>query len=148
VSRDVNSSKFSAKPEKSALKMATDEPKLKYRWRVTWPTPEDADSHKTDFCGWDGDIRVGRIRLEPQGLKKGQWRWSGQGPEVRERILPHQGTDRPTPHSAGALHEYFCEHEGCKKWGSQGYDVNTVTKWFCYQHRWREDRSAYTRSRG
>jgi len=63
-------------------------PALRYKWQVTWPRHEDADSHKTDFCGWDGEIRIGRIRLEPGGPVKGLWQWSGQGPEVRERLLP------------------------------------------------------------
>src|SRR4051812_36769331 len=51
-------------------------------------------------------------------------------------------TDGPAPNSAGALHEHFCEHEGCKAWGSHGYDVDRVTKWFCYQHRWKDYRSS------
>jgi hypothetical protein len=92
-------------------------PKLKFKWRVTWPDPGDAESHKTDFCGWDGDIRVGRIRLEPQGLKKGQWQWSGQGPEVPERLLPHQGfepTAREAAREAEDYYERLMAHNGMK----------------------------------
>ncbi len=64
-----------------------------YSWRITWPDPSDADSHKTDFCGWDGEIWVGRIRLEAAGPKKGQWQWSGGGPYhgLKRRLLPQQG---------------------------------------------------------
>jgi hypothetical protein len=56
-------------------------------------------------------------------------------------------TDRAAPNSAGALQEHFCEHDGCKEWGSHGYDVNKVTKWFCYEHRWLDYRSQYTGTR-
>jgi hypothetical protein len=45
------------------------------------------------------------------------------------------------------LVEHYCEHEGCKAWGSHGYDVNKVTKWFCYEHRWLDYRSSYSGGR-
>jgi hypothetical protein len=97
--------------------MATDEPKLKYKWRVTWPGPEDADSHKTDFCGWDGDIRVGRIRLELHSLKKDLWHWAGGGPGhgTPRRLLPHEGfepTAREAAHKAEDYYERLMAHNG------------------------------------
>ena len=84
-----------------------DEYPPKYKWRVTWPAPEDADSHKTDFSGWDGDVRIGRIRFEPHGRKKGQWQWSGQGPHVRERLRPHQGYEDTARKAAAMVEDYY-----------------------------------------
>lgn len=80
---------------------------LRYKWRVTWPNPEDADSHKTDFCGWDGEIRIGRIRLESGGPVKGLWQWSGQGPIVRQRLLPHQGYEETARKAARMVEDYY-----------------------------------------
>jgi hypothetical protein len=81
----------------------------KYKWRVTWPDQEDAGSQQTDFSGWDVDIYIGRIRLEPHGLKKGQWQWSGGGPNgVRERLLRHQGF-APTAREASRMVENYYE---------------------------------------
>ena len=85
----------------------TDSPTLKYKWRVTWPEPGDADSHKTDFSGWDGEVCVGRIRLEPQGLKKDLWQWSGHGGRVRQRIMPHQGYEETARKAAAAVEDYY-----------------------------------------
>src|SRR4051794_24497593 len=85
------------------------EPQLKYKWRVTWPDPADADSHKTDFCGWDGDIRVGRIRQEPHGLQKDLWHWTGGGPDrgVRQRLLPHEGFEPTARVAAHKVEDYY-----------------------------------------
>ncbi|WP_349434796.1 hypothetical protein [Pararhizobium sp. A13] len=84
-----------------------DEYAPKYRWRVTWPDPEDAGSHKTDFSGWDGDVRIGRIRFEPNGLQKGTWQWSGLGPHVRERLLPHQSYEDTARKAAAMVEDYY-----------------------------------------
>jgi hypothetical protein len=82
-------------------------PALQYEWRVTWPGRGDAESHKTDFCGWDGEVLIGRIRFEPGGPVKGLWQWSGQGPEVRERLLPHQGYEETARKAAWMVEDYY-----------------------------------------
>jgi hypothetical protein len=68
-----------------------------------------------DFQGWDGKVSVGRIRLENAGPKHGQWQWSGHGPEVKERLLPHQGFE-PTAREASRMAEDYydrlIEHNG------------------------------------
>lgn len=98
----------------------TDEPALKYKWRVTWPDLADADSHKTDFQGWDGDIPVGRIRFEPQGLKKDLWQWSGHGPKrglSKGRLTPHQGYEKTAREAAAKAEDYYerlMEYNGLK----------------------------------
>jgi len=37
-----------------------------------------------------------------------------------------------------AIHEHYCQHEGCKKWGGFGFDRPTadgkVTDWWCWEH--------------
>lgn len=79
-----------------------------YSWRVTWPDPFDADTHKTDFCGWDGDVCIGRIRLEDRTPKKGQWQWSGQGPiPIKHRLLPQQGFVETAREASRKVEEYY-----------------------------------------
>lgn len=81
----------------------------KYKWRVTWPDPSDADSHTTDFCGWDGDVCIGRIRFEPQGLKKNMWQWSGHGPKKlpKGRLTPHQGYEDTARNASAKVEDYY-----------------------------------------
>ncbi|KAA0698527.1 hypothetical protein DTW90_12020 [Neorhizobium sp. P12A] len=67
----------------------------------------DRDSWKTDFQGWDGDTQVGRIRYEANGPKQGYWQWSGHGPAVRERLLPHQGYEKTPRAAAAKAEEYY-----------------------------------------
>ncbi|MDO9417054.1 hypothetical protein [Pararhizobium sp.] len=82
-----------------------DGPKPKYKWRVTWP--DDPETHKTDFCGWDGDIGIGRIRFEPHGLKRDTWQWSGHGPKKLRRHTPHQGYEPTARKAAAKVEEYY-----------------------------------------
>jgi hypothetical protein len=63
--------------------------------------------HKTDFCGWDGEITIGRIRFEPHGPKKGLWHSSALGAEVRERLLPHQGYEETARKAAWMVEDYY-----------------------------------------
>lgn len=40
------------------------------------------------------------------------------------------------------LFEHWCEQSGCNKWGGFGYDIGrSETKWFCFEHEWRDYRS-------
>jgi hypothetical protein len=40
---------------------------------------------------------------------------------------------RPRP---AGIFEHYCEHEGCKEWGSFGYErASRRTDWFCFEHR-------------
>ncbi|WP_325052642.1 hypothetical protein [Sinorhizobium meliloti] len=35
-----------------------------------------------------------------------------------------------------ALHQHWCEHPGCKKWGSFGFAAGKAEpRWFCMEHR-------------
>jgi hypothetical protein len=89
--------------------LAMAEASLNYRWRKTWPDEGDRDSWETDFCGWDGETRVGRIRFEANGPMKGKWQWSGHGPDrIAARLTPHQGYE-PTPRKAAAMAEDYYE---------------------------------------
>jgi hypothetical protein len=93
---------------------------LKYKWRIAWPDAADADSWKTDFMGWDGDVPVGRIRFEPMGLKKNLWQWSGQGPQrlPKGRLMPQQGYLPAPREAAAAVEDYYdrlLQHNGIKR---------------------------------
>lgn len=48
----------------------TEEIKLKYKWRLTWPEKED------DFSGYDGDVQFGRFYkfFVPGGVGF-KWMW-------------------------------------------------------------------------
>jgi hypothetical protein len=39
------------------------------------------------------------------------------------------------PDTAGVHDEHWCEHPGCKAWGSFGYAVKSETGWYCGAHR-------------
>lgn len=60
----------------------TDEIKLKYRWRKTWP------DHENDFVGYDGANKLGRFYelRTPEGMK---WVWYYQ--------YDHGDRDNPAP---------------------------------------------------
>ncbi|OJY66468.1 MAG: hypothetical protein BGP09_31580 [Rhizobium sp. 60-20] len=37
------------------------------------------------------------------------------------------------------LFEHWCEHPGCKVWGSLGYNIGKgETRWYCFEHKWDE----------
>lgn len=64
----------------------------KYRWSRTWGAETGLNGlpHE-DYCGWDGDIRIGRIYLDAQSLKAGQWRWAIQYPKGAPPMMPNCG---------------------------------------------------------
>jgi hypothetical protein len=98
----------------------------KYKWRETWPGETGLDGEPLqDFQGWDGDVSVGRIRLEDAGPMKGKWQWSGHGSQkgIRKRLLPHQGyvaTAREASRMVEDYYERLLRHNGMK--GSQDVD--------------------------
>lgn len=97
-------------PLESWLKIImTDDLKPKYKWRITWPDPNDRDSWLTDFQSWDGDVPVGRIRFEAQGPLKDMWQWSGHGPHkrVKERLLPQQGYEKSARLAVAKAEDYY-----------------------------------------
>lgn len=83
----------------------SEEPKLKYKWRVT--LIDEHDTPREDYCGWDGNVCIGRIRLEPHGPMKGKWQWSGQEPRTRKRLLPHQGYEPTARAAARKIEDYY-----------------------------------------
>ncbi|AFL52472.1 hypothetical protein ABIE78_001646 [Sinorhizobium fredii] len=41
-----------------------------------------------------------------------------------------------TPHYEAGPYVHYCEHSGCKEWGSFGFARGrTEPKWFCFVHR-------------
>lgn len=80
--------------------------KPRYRWRRT--KIDDADTPTdSDWSGHDGEVVIGRIQLQPHGLKKDQWLWSGHGPRVPKRPLPHQGYESEGREAMRKVEEYY-----------------------------------------
>ncbi|MGZ2429562.1 hypothetical protein [Rhizobium redzepovicii] len=61
-----------------------------YKWRGTKINERDQPTD-LDWLGYDGEIIIGRIRMESGGPKNGMWQWSILGPSVRRRLTLHQG---------------------------------------------------------
>ncbi|WP_245500765.1 hypothetical protein [Rhizobium sp. BK251] len=90
--------------------MMEDEYKPKYRWGRTWPGENGLDGKPLqDFIGFDGEVIIGRIRLEDSGPLKGQWQWSGQGPfrGIKKRLLPHQGYAETAREASRMAEDYY-----------------------------------------
>lgn len=48
---------------------------------------------------------------------------------------PARGSEPPAVTPSG-IWEHYCEHDGCKEWGSYGYQIGKqVAHWFCKEHR-------------
>ena len=62
----------------------------KYNWRRTQIDERDEPTD-TDWSGYDGVVVVGRIQQQLHGPMKAKWLWSGHGPRVKQRPLPHRG---------------------------------------------------------
>lgn len=46
------------------------------------------------------------------------------------------GESVPEASQRKAVHEeHYCMHEGCKKWGSFGFDMRFGIEWYCGEHR-------------
>ncbi|CDM56309.1 MULTISPECIES: hypothetical protein [Rhizobium] len=87
--------------------MRTPQYQPKYLWKPTWTGETGLDGKPLqDFQAWDGEVPVGRIRYEDGGPKREKWQWSGHGPEVRERLMPHQGFE-PTAREASRMAEEY-----------------------------------------
>ncbi|MGN7292358.1 hypothetical protein [Rhizobium sp. SAFR-030] len=61
-----------------------------------------------DYVAHDGDQYAGRIYLDHQTLKKGQWRWCGAYPKgSRHYIAPNNGWAPSAADAAGIVEEYW-----------------------------------------
>ena len=77
-----------------------------YTWRRTKIDANDIPTD-SDWSGYDGEIGLGRVQLQPHGPMKGKWMWSAWGPHRVKRHLPHQGYE-PTRREAGRkVEEYY-----------------------------------------
>lgn len=48
---------------------------------------------------------------------------------------PQPGYPEHAGRAESGIHEHWCEHPGCKRWGSFGFAAGRETKWFCGAHR-------------
>lgn len=78
----------------------------KYKWLRTKIDERDVPTDN-DWSGYDGEIVIGRIQKQPHGPKKDQWLWSGHGPRVRKRLLPHQGYEAEGREAVRAVEAYY-----------------------------------------
>lgn len=48
-------------------------------------------------------------------------------------------TPDPSPNPHKVPYEHYCQHPGCTKWGSLGFDRiekgEKVTDWYCFEHK-------------
>ncbi|MDQ0135686.1 hypothetical protein J2T08_003607 [Neorhizobium galegae] len=82
----------------------------KYRWARTWPGETGLDGKPLeDFAAYDGDQYAGRIRLDHESLKKGQWMWSGAYPKgwKGSPITPNNGFKPTAAEAAQTVEEYW-----------------------------------------
>ena len=77
----------------------------KYKWRRTKLDDNDVPTD-SDWSGYDGEVVIGRIQLQPPGLKKDQWLWCGHG-RVAKRLLPHQGYEAEGREAMRKVEEYY-----------------------------------------
>lgn len=64
----------------------------RYQWKRTQIDENDPPT-ELDWCGFDGDTYIGRIRKETAGPTKGLWHWAGSLPRT------FRGRRPPTPNS-------------------------------------------------
>lgn len=84
--------------------------KKKYRWARTWPDDRDIDGEvPEDYSAYDGDQYAGRIYLDKQTLKAGQWRWAGSCPKgwKGSPIAPNSGWKPTAAEAAQTVEGYW-----------------------------------------
>lgn len=82
----------------------------KYRWQRTWPDEFDgAGKPLEDYSAFDGSDYAGRIRLDRESLKTGQWRWtcSYPGPLRGTPLMPNAGYCETAAQAARAVEDYW-----------------------------------------
>ena len=85
----------------------------KYRWARTWQDERGIDGRPhEDYVGFDGDDMIGRIYLDVQTLKKGQWRWAAGYLKGVAPIMPHSGWLPTARDAARQVEEYWDRMKG------------------------------------
>ncbi|RWX08529.1 hypothetical protein EHI42_28325 [Rhizobium hidalgonense] len=77
-----------------------------YKWRGT-KIDEIGQPTDLDWLGYDGATIIGRIWMESDGPKRGQWQWVGLGPPVRPRLTPHHGFEAEPREAMRKVEEYY-----------------------------------------
>ena len=77
-----------------------------YKWRGTKIDERDQPTD-LDWLGYDGEIIIGRIRMESGGPNNGMWQWSVLGPSVRRRLTLHQGFEVEPREAIRKVEEYY-----------------------------------------
>lgn len=78
-----------------------------------------------DYSGYDGDQYIGRIYLDQQSLKAGEWRWAGGRPKgCRSMTLPNAGW-LPTSAEAAKMVEDYWDAMLKKKDADHGRDQSS-----------------------
>ena len=55
--------------------------------------------------------------------------------EIRLSLATIVVEEVTAPPAHTGIYEHWCTHEGCKQWGSFGYDRRLGTVWFCGEHK-------------
>jgi len=77
-----------------------------YKWHRTKLDDNDVPTD-SDWPGYDGEVAVGRIQLQPHGPMKDKWLWSGHGPTTLKRHTPHQGYEAEGRQAMRKVEEYY-----------------------------------------
>lgn len=80
----------------------------KYHWSRTWGAEAGLNRlpHE-DFTAWDGEQIAGRVMLDQQTEKAGQWRWSGGYVPGVPPIMPHTGWKPTVEEAARQVEEWW-----------------------------------------
>jgi len=77
-----------------------------YHWRRTTLDESDIPTDN-DWCGYDGEVCIGRIQKQLHGPTRDKWMWAGHGPHTRKRFLPHSGYVTEGREAMRAVEEYY-----------------------------------------
>lgn len=55
--------------------------------------------------------------------------------EIRVSLTTIEVEEITAPRAHTGFYEDWCMHQGCRRWGSFGYDRRFGTVWFCGEHK-------------
>ena len=76
-----------------------------YRWKVT--LLDENDTPHEDYCGFDGDVCIGRIQKQSHDQMNDKWMWNLHGPKLRITVSPHSGYEQEAREAARRVEERY-----------------------------------------
>lgn len=80
----------------------------RYQWRQTEIGPK-AEPTQFDWCGFDGEAYIGRIRKESAGPMEGQWQWAASYPRLLRgaKEMPNTGHEDTARLATQKIEEFW-----------------------------------------